>query len=80
MRGRWFRKYESTMDDPKVQMLSDWHYRAWDTLLCFASKSGGVFTDSLPTLAFVLRKPEGKVRDDFSIGIARLARSFHRGP
>lgn len=67
MRGRWFRKYESTMDDPKVQMLSDWHYRAWDTLLCFASKSGGVFTDSLPTLAFVLRKPEGKVRDTMQV-------------
>jgi len=67
MRGRWFRKYESTMDDPKVQLLSDWHYRAWDTLLCFASKCGGEFTDAIQTLAFVLRKPEGKARDTMQV-------------
>lgn len=63
MRGRWFRQYESSMDDPKVQMLSDWQYRAWHTLLCFASKHGGAFTDDIEILAFVLRKPAGKVRD-----------------
>lgn len=63
MSGRWFRKYENTMDNPKVQMLSDWHYRAWDTLLCFASKSRGEFTDDIKVLSFVLRKPAGKTRD-----------------
>jgi hypothetical protein len=55
------------MDDPKVQMLNDWHYRAWDTLLCFASKHGGEFTDNFDVLAFVLRKPVGKVRDTMQV-------------
>lgn len=66
-KGRWFRKYESTMDNPKVLLLSDWHYRAWDTLLCFASKSGGEFTDDIATLALVLRKPAGKIRDTMQV-------------
>jgi hypothetical protein len=63
MKGRWFRQYESTMDDPKVQMLSDWLYRAWHTLLCFASKCGGEFTDNPEVLSFVLRRSVEVVND-----------------
>lgn len=61
--SRWFRFYDDVMDDPKVQMLSDAHYRGWTTLLCFASKNDGNITSDESVLSFALRKPVGKVRD-----------------
>lgn len=61
--SRWFRFYENVMDDPKVQLLSDAHYRGWTTLLCIASKGDGEIPGDEAVLTFALRKPVGKVRD-----------------
>jgi len=61
-------------------MLSDWQYRAWHTLLCFASKHGGEFTDDLEVLSFVLRKPPAKVRDTMQVLLsAKLFDKTERG-
>lgn len=40
--GRWFRFYDDAMHDAKLLRLSDATFRAWVTLLCFASKNSGV--------------------------------------
>jgi hypothetical protein len=61
--SRWFRFYDDVMDDPKVQLLSDAHYRGWTTLLCLASKNDGEIPGDEAVLCFALRKPAGKVRD-----------------
>jgi hypothetical protein len=53
--ARWFRSWASKLDNPKVQRLSDAHYRAWDNLLCVACKYGGVLPP-LPDLAFLMRR------------------------
>lgn len=60
--ARWFRFYDDVMDDPKVQLLSDAHYRGWSTLLCIASKNAGDISGDEMVLSFALRKPVGKVR------------------
>ena len=53
--ARWFRSWASKLDNPKVQRLSDAHYRAWDNLLCVACKYDGVLPP-LPDLAFLMRR------------------------
>lgn len=60
-RGRWFRFYERTLDNPKMQRLPGETFKALVNLWCLASKHNGV----LPTIedcAFVLRKSEAQVR------------------
>jgi len=52
---RWFRSWAGKLDNPKVQRLSDAHYRAWDNLLCVACKYDGVLPP-LPDLAFLMRR------------------------
>jgi len=57
MSERWFRFYDSALDHPKVQLLSDSLFRTWVNLLCLASRNDG----ALPTLtdiAFALRMRE----------------------
>jgi hypothetical protein len=54
--ARWFRSYADKLDNPKVQRLSDAHYRAWDSLLCVACKYDGRLPP-LADLAFLLRRP-----------------------
>ena len=84
MGGRWFRLYDELVDDPKVQMLSDLHFRALINLWCLASRNGGVLPPINET-AFSLRmKPEkaseifGQLRlagliedDDGGLGVTR---------
>jgi hypothetical protein len=53
--SRWFRFYDEALDDDKVQMLSDAHFRAWVNLLCLASKNDGILPP-LERIAFRLRK------------------------
>ena len=54
--ARWFRSHADKLDNPKVQRLSDAHYRAWDSLLCAACKYDGLLPP-LADLAFLLRRP-----------------------
>ena len=53
--ARWFRSYVDKLDNPKVQRLSDAHYRAWDSLLCVACLCDGVLPP-LADVAFLLRR------------------------
>lgn len=41
MPNRWWRAYESALDDPKLIMISDAAHRLWFNLLCLASKHEG---------------------------------------
>lgn len=59
----WLRLYDSLVDDPKVQMLSDRAFRMLINMWCLAKRNGGRVQDNLKTLAFSLRMPENKVRD-----------------
>jgi hypothetical protein len=53
--ARWFRSHVAKLESYKVQLLSDAHYRAWESLLCVAALHDGVLP-SLPETAFRLRK------------------------
>jgi hypothetical protein len=55
--SRWFRFYDSVLDDPKVQRLADHLFRGWVNVLCLASKNGGILP-SIPDIAFALRIPD----------------------
>ena len=53
--ARWFRSHVAKLESHKVQLLSDAHYRAWESLLCVAALHDGVLP-SLSETAFRLRK------------------------
>ena len=55
--SRWFRFYDSVLDDPKVQQLADHLFRGWVNMLCLASKNNGVIP-SLRNVSFCLRVTE----------------------
>ena len=57
--SRWFRFYEESLDDPKVQRLSGDTFKAWVNLLSLASKNDGVLP-SLEDIAFCLRIVESE--------------------
>lgn len=68
--SRWFRFYDGTLDDPKVQKLPDALFRTWVNLLCLASRHNG----SLPNLedmAFSLRTSEEAMRDGLEALVSR---------
>lgn len=52
--SRWFRFYDTALDDPKVQRLPADVFKGWINILCLASKHGGALP-SLPDIAFALR-------------------------
>jgi hypothetical protein len=52
--GRWFRIYEETLDDPRLQRLPASLFRAWVNLLCVASRCGGALP-GIEEIAFMLR-------------------------
>lgn len=60
--GRWFRVYDSVLDDPKVQRLTDPLFRGWVNLMCLASRNGGIIPNDTETIAFSLRISEQKAR------------------
>lgn len=62
MTHRWFRMYDSVLDDPKVQRLSDTLFRGWVNLMCLASRNDGIIPESIETIAFSLRVSEQKAR------------------
>lgn len=56
--SRWFRFYDSALDDPKVQSLPADLFKTWVNLLCIASKNEG---EMLPgDLPFLLRMDTAK--------------------
>lgn len=55
--SRWFRFYDTVLDDPKVQRLDPILFKAWVNILCLASKKRGVLP-SISDIAFALRMPE----------------------
>jgi hypothetical protein len=57
---RWFRFYDDTVNDPKVQRLPPEMFKTWVNLLCIASKHDGVLP-SLADLAFTMRVSEGQL-------------------
>jgi hypothetical protein len=57
---RWFRFYDSALDDPKVQTLEPTLFKAWVNLLCVSSKHDGILP-SVHDLAFMLRKTDKEV-------------------
>lgn len=59
----WLRLYDTILDDPKIQMLSDRAFRMLVNLWCLAKRNGGQLTGDITSLAFSLRMPAGKVRD-----------------
>jgi len=61
--GRWFRFYDSVLDDPKVQRLTDPLFRAWVNLMCIANRNGGRIPQDFKDIAFSLRISDGKARD-----------------
>ncbi|MSX98132.1 MAG: hypothetical protein F2743_08475 [Actinobacteria bacterium] len=61
MTSRWFRVYETMVDDPKVQRLSADLFRVLVNLWCIASKNGGTLP-SLGDIAYTLRIREDRVQ------------------
>jgi hypothetical protein len=55
--SRWFRFYDSVLDDPKVQRLPDHIFRGWVNVLCLASKNSGSLP-SISDIGFALRIPD----------------------
>ncbi len=66
----WFRLYNESVFDPKVQQLSPNIFKMWINLLCLASRNDGVIP-SKSDLIFTLRLTELKVR----VGINALISS-----
>ncbi len=60
--SRWFRFYDDAINDAKVLRLSDAHFRAWVTLLCFASKNNGELPPAAD-IALILRTKTSKVAE-----------------
>lgn len=52
--SRWFRMYDTLLDDPKVQRLPGNLFKTWVNLLCLASKNGGTLP-CMDDVAFALR-------------------------
>lgn len=61
MSGRWFRFYDGTLDDPKVQKLPLDLFKLWVNLLCVASRNDGAIPQ-VEDLAFCVRMSEKQLR------------------
>lgn len=71
--SRWFRFYDSALDDPKAQQLSDHLFRVWVNFLCLASRAGGSLSPDVRTIAFSLRLSPGRTREALqALASARL--------
>lgn len=52
--ARWFKYFDSALDDPRIQKLDDRTFKVWVNLLCLASRSNGVLPPD-EQAAFALR-------------------------
>jgi len=55
--SRWFRFYDTVLDDPKVQRLPAPLFKTWVNLLCLASRLGGTLPN-VSDMAWTLRMDE----------------------
>lgn len=62
MSSRWWRAYETAVDDPKLQQLPLDLFRAWFNLLCLASGFRGILPP-ISIVAFKLRLTEVKAAE-----------------
>ena len=69
--SRWFRLYDTLLDDPKVQRLPDPLFKTWVNLLCLASRSNGDLP-CIEDIAFALRLDDAEAA-------SRLAALMERG-
>ena len=58
--ARWFRFYNETLDDPKVQKLSPALFKAWVNLLCLTARHDGTLPPATD-IAFALRLSDATV-------------------
>jgi hypothetical protein len=57
---KWYRFYNETRHDPKVQRLPAELFRTWVNLLCLASENGGTIPGTPEDLAYELRMSVSK--------------------
>jgi hypothetical protein len=60
--SKWFRAYDSALDDPKVQRLPGPLFKAWFNLLCLASRNDGAIPP-IEDVAFALRIDEERASE-----------------
>lgn len=65
--SRWFRFYDTVLDDPKVQRLPAPLFKTWVNLLCLASRLGGTLPN-VSDMAWTLRMDE----DELGAQVQRL--------
>lgn len=58
--ARWFRFYNETLDDPKVQKLSPTLFKHWVNLLCLTARHDGTLPPAVD-IAFALRTTDAGV-------------------
>lgn len=71
MQSNWFRFYEATLDNPKVQKLPDRLFKVWINLLCLASRNGGHLPANTEDVAFALRADETQMSNDIETLVER---------
>ena len=69
-RGRWFRFYDDTVNDPKVQRLPPHLFKTWINYLCLASKNDGKLPP-VEDIAYTTRRTPDDVLRDISALAAR---------
>ena len=52
--SRWFRFYDSVLEDPKVQRMDPVMFKAWVNIMCLASRGEGILPP-ISDIAFALR-------------------------
>jgi hypothetical protein len=68
--GRWWRAYDDTLHDPKVQRLAPPLFKTWFNLLCIASKNEGTLPP-IADVAFELHMSEHKAAEFLTALTAR---------
>jgi hypothetical protein len=61
--GRWFRLYDSLLNDPKVQRLPPKLFKGLINLWCYASQHNGIVTEDEKELSFVLRTTTKRAKE-----------------
>lgn len=73
--GRWFRFYNDSINDPKVQLLAPDMFKHWINMLCIASKNDGVIPQD--GLAFMLHaaacQVETAIQELIRVGLIEYA-------
>lgn len=68
--ARWFKYFDSALDDPRIQKLEPPIFKIWVNLLCLASRSGGVLPPD-EQAAFALRLTD----EEYDTAVLNLIRA-----